>query len=286
MFIGTLILFQAALISYKAFSGISAKKPHITPAFMAFWTGILGFILVGIVAIMTGGFIPSKITVLTGITGGLCFAIAGVLSIHIMATGPFIWSVLMMNLSSFLPVLFALTILGETISIMQIVGVFLILSILLIMSIGLKSDDRPFTPRWMALAVINMLINGGILCSQKAQSTFMNGEQPMEMLAVMFLSASVFAGIYSVIVLKGKEKPDFRVFIPPAIGLIISLGAGNLISMILMGYITAAVQFPIVVGGGIVMSAILSIVYYKERLNWRIFASAALLISGVIFLGI
>jgi len=286
MFIANLICFQAALVSYKAFSKISADKQHIAPSFMAFWTGILGLIMVVAVIAVNGRYIPSSTTVIAGIIGGLCFASAGIMAIYMMSTGPFIWSVLVMNLSNFLPVVFALIFLGESVNPLQIIGIFMILSILAVMNIGLKDESKPFTKQWMILAFIIIFVNGAIMCAQKAQSTFLHGGETLEMMSVMFLSASVCAGIYSIFALKGKEKPQFKTFLPPAFGLVTSLGIGNLLSITLMNRVSAAIQFPIIVGCGIIISSIISVILYKEKPDRRLYISAALLICGIILLGI
>ena len=253
---------------------------------MGFWTGILGLLLMTVAILITGGFQPSTTTLIAGVIGGLCFASAGILSIYVLSTGPFIWSVLTMNLSSFLPVLFSIMFLGESISITQIVGVILILSILLIMSLGLKGDNKPFTAKWMIVATVAMFTNGAILCSQKAQSTFMAGAETIEMLAVLFLSGSVFAWLYCIKALKGKEIPPLKQYLPPAFGLIFALGIGNVLGMTLMGRISAAIQFPVLVGGGIVIASTLGVVLYKEKPGPRLYISIALLIAGVTLLGI
>lgn len=286
LIVGMLLCNQGAVVSYKAFGTVSQGNKRIAPVFMAFWTCVLGVIMTAATVIITGGFRPSMVTLVAAVTGGLCFAAAGVISIHIMATGPFIWSVLMMNLSSFLPVLYAPVFLGEAVRLPQIGGVVLILSILFIMNAGIKGGGSPFTTRWMALAVVNLLVNGAVLCAQKTQSSFTGGGESLELLSLMFIFTSVFAGIYSLVTPGRKERPPYRAVLPPAFGLVGSIGFGNVFSMALMGRVPAAVQFPVIVGAGIVLSSILSVLLYKERPGWRLYLSALLLIAGVALLGL
>jgi len=285
MLIGVLICNQGAVVSYKTFSTVSDGNQRVAPIFMAFWTGMLGSLITITSVIINRSYNPSMVTLIAALVGGLGFAAAGILSIKVMATGPFIWSVLMMSLASFLPVLYAPVFLGELISLPQIVGVLLILTILLIMNIKQKDDSRPFTPQWMVLAVIGMLVNGSVLCAQKTQSHFTNGGELLELLSLMFLSASFFAGMYFLLTPGTKKKIPFRTFLSPAFGLVGSIGFYNVFSMTLMGQISAAVQFPIIVGGGIVLSACISVLLYKEHTGWRLYLSAILLTAGVILLG-
>ena len=285
MIMGVLICNQVAIVCYKVFSGVSDGKPKAAPAFMALWTCALGAVLV-FVAMAAGGFAPSTTTLVIAVLGGLSFATAGVLLIRVMATGPFIWTVLTVNLSSFLPVLFSLAFLGETITLPQTGGVFLILSVLFVMNVGLKRDNRPFTTRWFVLAIVNMLANGAILITQKTQTHFTGGEETLEFLALMFLFTSLFSFAYYLFITRLKERNVTRAFLPPAFGLIAALGISNFLSMGLMARISAAVQFPVIVGVGMVLSAIISAVLYKEHIGWRLYVSAVLLTAGVILLGI
>jgi len=284
MFAGVLICFQSAYIFYKAFGAASGGNPRFAPAFMAFWNGLLGALL-GAAALIRGPS-ASAATLIAGPVGGLFFTFAGVMMIKVLATGPYVWSVLTMNLANFIPVVFALVFLGEPISATQAAGVLVILSILFFMNAGLKSEDRPFTKKWMTLAILNMLMNGAIFCTQKAQSHFSGGGESLEFLSLMFLCGSLFAFVYYLRIRKRGEKFPFRAFLRPALGLTCGIGFGNVLSMALMGQIPAAVQFPIIVGGGIVISAALGVILYKERVGWRLYLNAGLLIAGVILLGI
>ena len=284
MFAGILLCNQAAVISYKTFSTVSKGNQQISPAFMAFWTGILGCVLLAAAAI-TGDHHVSSATLVAVLAGGLSFSIAGILLIRVMSTGPFIWSVLIINLSNFLPVLFALFFLGEAISISQTVGVILILSILFVMNIGLKKDDRPFTTVWMVLAIVNMFANGSVLSAQKAQSHFTNGGETLIFLSLMFLFASLLCLVYTFMTINLKDIRPFRPYLPPAFSLVAAIGFSNFLTLLLMVRIPAAVQFPVVVGCGIILSSIVSVVFYKERPGIRLYVSAALLIAGVILLG-
>ena len=285
MMIAVLICNQGATLAYKKFSLVSDENQRGAPVFIAFWTGMLGLILAAAVLIITGEYRLSPVTAVAGIIGGLCFAAAGILYVHIMATGPFIWSVIMMNVSKFIPVLYAALALGEAITLAQVVGVLLIMSILSVMNIGQQGDSRPFTMRWMVLATACMVINGAMFSAQKAQSHHMAGEELLQMLSLLFLSSAASAGIYSFLTLKRGEWPPVNTLLPPALGLVGCVGIGNVLTMALMPRIPAAIQFPITVGCGIVLSAVLGVLLYQERPGPRLYLSIALLTVGAVLLG-
>ena len=291
MLIGVLISNQFIGIFYKSFSVLSADNKKAAPVFMAIWTGILGLALLLTTVIINRGFIPSAVTWAAALSGGLSFVLAGVLYIRILSFGPFIWSVLMMNLSNFIPVVFSLIFLKEIISLPQIAGVIIILSILFVMSVKSKTRDRLFTAKWIMLALVTMFANGSILSSQKAQSYYMDGAQTLEYLALLFLSTSLFAVSYYLIMRAGnkkalRERLNIRPFLLLALGMAAMIGITNILGMNLMKYITAAVQFPVVIGGSTILSAFISIKLYKEKPGRRLYLSAFMLVIGVILLGI
>ena len=289
IFIGVLVSNQFIGVFYKSFSTLSAGNKKAVPVFMATWTGILGTALFLIAVITNREFVPSAVTWLSALSGGLSFVAAGVLYIRIMSFGPFIWSVLMMNLSNFIPVVFSLIFLKETISLPQTVGVIVILSILFVMSVKTKTGNRPFTTKWIILALITMFANGSVISTQKTQSYYMDGTQTLEYLAVLFLSASLFAIVFNI--LSGNKKASHeqlnpRPFLVIALGMAATIGITNILNMILMRYVAAAVQFPIVIGGGTVLSALIGIKLYKEKPGRRLYLSVFMLVIGVVLLGI
>ena len=288
MFAGLLTVNQIIAIIYKSFSAISGDSSKDAPVFMSLWTGMIGTVMVTVALLLNQSFAPSTVTWVAALAGGLCFAVAGILFIHVLSIGPFIWSNLMMNLSNFIPVIFSLIFLGETISTPQIVGVLVISSILFVMSVKSKGGDRPFTVKWMLLALIMMAGNGGILCAQKTQTNFMEGAQIIEFLALLFLFTSLFSLAYHLLArLKAPklEKVRLRPFVYLAMAMAAMIGTSNLLGMTLMQYVTAAVQFPIIVGGGIVLASIIGVKLYHEKPNWRLYLSATMLVTGVVLLG-
>lgn len=289
MFLAVMVAIQLVGIVYKSFGTLSGDNTRALPVFMAVWAGGLGAVFFCIAAISGGAFDISAVTFVTAVVAGFCFAVGGITYIRALNTGSFIWSTLMMNLSNFIPVVFSLAFLGESISTPQIAGVFVIISILFVMSLKTKTGDRPFSPQWMVWAIIMMLGNGGIISAQKTQAHFMNGTQTVEFLALMFLFTSLFAllCLAAARLFSGKIQAK-RV---PALSLLklaatmaATIGTANLLNMILMRHITAAVQFPIGVGGGIVLSAIVGVRLYKEKPTWRLYLSICMLIVGVILL--
>ena len=297
MFAGILACNQFIGIFYKSFSALSAGDKKAAPVFMAVWTGMLGAALFLTAVMLNRKFTPSAATWVAALFGGLSFVSAGLLYIRILSFGPFIWSVLMMNLSNFVPVVFSLIFLKESISLPQIIGVTVILSILFVMSVKSKSGDRPFTTKWMLLALAVMLTNGGIFSTQKIQSYYMNGAQTLEYLALLFLFTSLFAAgchaLHALHALAGNKKMpgerlrqlNVRPFLLLAVAMAAAIGVSNLLGMILMRHITAAVQFPVIIGGGTILSAFIGVKLYKENPGWRLYLSVFMLIAGITLLG-
>jgi len=63
-------------------------------------------------------------------------------------------------------------------------------------------------------------------------------------------------------------------------------GIVNLFTMILSNTMPASVMFPLISGGGIILSTIVSIVLYKEKLNTYQFIGLLMGIASVVFLNL
>ena len=284
MFFGVLLANQLIGILYKTFSDSPIRDNKTAPIFMSVWTGLLGLVSIIASVVANCTFTFSTITWLTAVPSGVFFAVAGLMYISALSRGSFIWSVFLMNLSNFIPIVFSLAFLGEPINLPQIIGVLMILSILFVMSIGLQYKNNLFSARWMMFAMTAMLSNGSVLSLQKTHAHFARGYE-LEFLTVLFLSASVTALTYHMFVIKKVIMP-MRSLLPISFGMVATIGAINFLSMLLMRHVTAAVQFPIIVGGGTIITAVIGVVLYKENPSSRLYISAFLLVAGVILLGL
>ncbi|MCL2740836.1 MAG: hypothetical protein FWE70_01840 [Oscillospiraceae bacterium] len=341
-------------LSYKEFGVRSGGGAASAPAFMALWTGVLAAALTavslasGLGLPPGGGPAPRGATVAVAACGGLAFALAGVLYIHILTIGPFTWSALMMQLSSFVTVIYSVLVLGEAASVPQAAGMAAIAAMIVVMGLKGKGAGPPFSSRWLALATLMLLANGGIFSAQKTYHHMAGGEATLGFLTLQFAFTSAFAAAICMIMWLRARRPGkaggkgggavlaagslvvghapssadvshapitadagladstqptrpnrpiptrprpliparLRAYIPPALTLAASIGLSNALGMRLMDHVTAAVQYPLVAGGGVVLAAIAGMVRYRERPGWRYALSAALLILGVTLFGL
>jgi len=279
-------IFSTGLLSalcYKRFSTISLSYKQIAPAFVSFWTGLLGLVLAA-VGLFTGSFSAGRTTLLLGCLAGAFFALAAYLYIKALATGPFIWTTLLMNMSSFVPVVVSLLFLGEVMSLLQFFGILLIVTVVILMVFGKKGEGKAFSLRWLVTAIFMTLSNGGIGSVLRVQHHVSADMQTLPYLSTLFLSASAISFVLYLFVREKGEKVPWKVCVPPAFGLVLAIGLVNLFQVLIMEYVDAVVQFPVATGGGILFSSLAGILLYKEKLTIQFLVSLVLVFVGVVLL--
>ena len=279
------LLSMCSAVCYKQFSVISSGYRRITSGFVALWTGCAG-LLFGVVQLCTvGAFVRSE-TIVTGVFAGFFFVLAAHLYIKALEIGPFIWTVLLMNLSNFLPVLTSAVILKERASPLQMAGVALMLAVVGLAAWGRTSQNHSFSAKWLIVATFMTVTNGGIGSVMKVQRFLVPEGEATAYLSVMFLSCALFSLVAYLFTRDKKEVFPLRRSFLPAVGLIGSIGFATYLQMALTARVSAVVQYPVNTAGGIVFSAVAALFLYKEKMTVKLFVSVFMVVGGVFLLSV
>ena len=214
------------------------------------------------------GFIPYSVGF------ALSYGAATVFSTAAVSCGSLSISSLVISYSLMVPTLYGLVFLNDPISIGLIPGLILLAVSLLL--INAKNDKTPITFKWVVYVLLAFLGNG--LCSvvQKMKQVKFDGAYKNEF---MIIALAIVALLTFVISLVTECKKDGKAISSTVIkgyvkcGLVLALLCGganglvNLFVMILSGLIPVSLMFPLISGGGIVLTYIISRLYYKEKLT-------------------
>lgn len=215
-----------------------------------------------------GGFIPYSVGF------AVSYGAATVFSTAAVSCGSLSISSLVIAYSLMLPTLYGLVFLNDPISIGLIPGLVLLAVSLLL--INAKNDKAPITFKWVVYVLLAFLGNG--LCSvvQKMQQVKFDGAYKNEF---MIIALAIVALLTFVISLVTEFKKDGKTVSSAVMkgyvkcGLVLALLCGganglvNLFVMILSGLMPVSLMFPLISGGGIVLTYIISRLYYKEKLT-------------------
>lgn len=179
---------------------------------------------------------------------------------------------------------------GESVSLLQLLGIVLILVAMVFIS-NTKVETN-ITAAWIVIVIIAAVFNGSLGIIQKIQGRTAFPEEQMEFLFFTFIFCSVFNVIWLCLNTKTGKKEPVTVSLKGFV-LISALIVGattatqHIINLILVAEMPAAVFFPICSGSRILLSALVDVVFFKEKLSRRQIASfilgfvAIMMLAGV-----
>ena len=206
----------------------------------------------------------SLFTVLLGLLFGVVTALSNLFKMLSLSNGPMNITLLVTTSSMVIPTMSGVFF-GEAFSLAKLfVVVILIWFIYLSVS---KSDDTKIGRKWFLFCLLAFLFQGTVGVLQKIHQNSAHKTEVSGFLFVAFICAIIFCFIRN----RGfnqKIELDKKMVI---IGLICggcSFGM-NYINLILSGLLPSQLFFPLINGSAIVLSSIMSVIIFKERLSKR-----------------
>ena len=182
-----------------------------------------------------------------------------------LKTGPLSLTSLIISYSLIIPTFHGMIFLDERIGYLTWIGIlFLVISLVLI---NIKKEgDEKFTFTWIVYLIITFIGNGMCSVIQKAEQVALNGAYKSDfMIAALIISGtgSLICGLVT-----GKNRLRELIHtLPTGIPRGLANGATNLLVMIITGMLASSIVFPTISAGGIVLTFIIAVCVYKERLS-------------------
>lgn len=244
--------------------------------------------------LIAGGGFPrvSSFSLWGGLLFGLAIAVTGIFQSAALSVGPWSYTTIIVSLSTVIPALGGFLLFDDPpIDGFQYAGLALIL-LCFFFAVKRGEDEKGASFRWLLLSALAFLGMGSIGLVQTWQQ-----KQPTEGLtqetilgdctAFLFFSF-LFSLVFSLgawVIYSAKEKN----FVPKYSGKEwgyfvlcgVTTGLNHIINLFLLGAFDTVVFFPIVNGGHLLLTMLISILFFKERLTGKQWLGMAL---GVIAL--
>lgn len=241
----TLRFGQKGVYMFNAFSAIAAIAFFILSAGRLEWElGILPYAI---------GF-------------AISYAVSTACTLLAISCGPISLTSLICSASTLIPTLYGLVFLQESVKpITFYPGLGLLMLSLLVANKPQKGER--ISAKWLFFAILAAVGNGGCMIFQTAQQVAFDNRYGNElMILALAMVLLIFIAMTLIADRKGaKEHLKYSWF--PGLMCGVLNGANNLLVMILRPMVGAAVLFPIVTGGGLVCSFLISALIYKEKLS-------------------
>ncbi len=239
---------------------------------------------------------PPKIsgfTVLLGVMFGAVTATQFVFTLLSYEIGPFSYTSVIVSLSTIIPALSGYFIWGEKIFTVQIFGIALML-LCFALSVDFKKTDKKASKKWFLYVFITFAATGIIGVMQKWHQSTEYKDELDGFLIVAFLTAFLISAIGFFITSRQtltntEERRDILKFLTPlTVALMILCGvcaaANNKMNLYLSGVMDSAIFFPVVNGGGMILSTIASLIIFKEKLGIQRYLGIAIGVVAVVLI--
>ena len=218
----------------------------------------------------------SVFTVLLGLLFGVITALSNLFKMLSLSKGPMNITLLITTSSMIIPTMSGIFF-GEAFSLLKLCTV-LILIAFIYLSVK-EHDDKKINKKWVLFCMLAFLFQGAVGVLQKIHQSSVHKTEVSGFLFIAFICAIVFCFIRNI-----NSNPKIRLDRKMAfIGLICgSCTFGmNYINLILSGMLPSQLFFPLINGSAIVLSSIMSVIIFKERLSKR---QTVGLVGGIISL--
>lgn len=192
---------------------------------------------------------------------------------------------LFIQASMIAPVIVGWIIIGEPVLTAHILGILLLVIGIYIIITADKTDYAMGSIKGIRYLALALLANAAISVCQKLYPYYFPGTDTSGLSFSIFL----FALISSVIIYISTKEEGVRYSISfytisGTEGVITCIR--NLLSIFLAGRLAAAIQFPVSSSMGLTLTAIMSVVVFKERLSLKKVIGMVMCIAGCIYLGL
>ena len=202
-----------------------------------------------------------------------------------IAAGPLSLTCLISSFSLIVPTLYGILFLNEPVSTTLFIGLALLVAALILINFEEKGEKK-ITLKWIIYVVLAFVGNGMCSTVQKMQQTVFQGQYKNEFMIVALIISAVAIGIFALSTEKKQVLPNLKAGFWLYLICGLANGLANFFVVFLSLRVAASVMFPVISAGGIVLTFLVSLFFYKEKLSkWQILGSALGLVS-VIFLNL
>lgn len=215
----------------------------------------------------------------------LSYAVATVTCIFALKCGSLAFTELMLKYSVIFPLFYGIIFLNEPLNAFQVVGIALLFSSFFFSCLKSENEKAKFSVKWLIYVVLLFLSNGACGILMRVQQNVFGGKQDAS-----FMIYSLVAVTLSFLIISIVRKEKVRLTLKNGwlfSGLSgISNGVTNYFGLICLLILPGALYYPIVTAGGLALSFIFSVFFYKERFNTFQIVGFILGVLSMIFINI
>ncbi len=221
----------------------------------------------------------SLFTLLLGCAFGVVTAIQQISNLKALEIGPLSYTSVIISLSTLIPTLSGAIFWDEKIGVRQIIGIALLV-VCFVLSVEKKSDEGKMSFTWLLYSLIAFLCTGMIGVMQKFHQKSQFKEELNGFLVIAFAISFIYSVVMALVAVKGNKNKDknanknidfkeksLRCMLMVVAFAGVCVAVNNKINLGLSGKVDSAILFPIVNGGGLVLTMLCAVTIFREKLS-------------------
>lgn len=241
-----------------------------------FYNGIVSFASAVTLLIMSESLKVSFFTVAFALAFGVITLIQQITSLYALEKGPFSYTSVIISLSTLIPTLSGALFWNEKISVVQFVGIFLLV-LCFVLSVNFNNSDKKASLQWFFYCIAAFICTGLIGVMQKVHQSSDYKNELDSFLVIAFAFSFLCSGVLSLFMMKnraGTATSDKKTVISVT-SVVLMLVSGvfvalnNKFNLFLSGVMDSVVFFPVANGGGLVLTSLSAVFIFREKLSLK-----------------
>lgn len=237
----------------------ASKRDLTTNNHICYFNAIISFVCIVLFGIMLLGGKLSLFTALLGVIFGVMTALRNVYNMQALANGPMNITLMITTSSTIIPTMSGIFF-GEKFSLAKLLLVFVLIGFIYI-ALG-KSKDSKINKKWFLFAMLTFFTQGLIGVLQKIHQTSVYKDEASGFLFIAFILACIFNRMRVRVKVKELNFKKKNILFAVICGL--CTFCMNYLNLKMSGLLPSQLFFPLVNGGSMVLSQIMSVVIFKE----------------------
>lgn len=255
-------------------------------------------IVAAVVLFLWGGIQSlSVFTVVLGVVFGIITALQLISNLKAMELGPWSYTSVITSLAMLIPTLSGAIFWNEDITLIQIIGIIFMV-VCFVLSVDKNSDVKKANLKWLLYCLVAFATSGLIGVMQKIHQTSSHKDELNGFLVMAFAVSFVYSAVnVAMIYLKrgkreknqvqfeGENKKKLYTLLSFALMIIcgVCTAMNHKLNLYLSGAMDSAVFFPVFNGSVLVLTVVMAVVLFRERLSLKkwigvIFGSIAVML--------
>lgn len=238
------------------------------------YNAVVSFSSAVILLILADNLSVSLYTVLLALAFGIITLAQQVFNLYALENGPLSYTTVIISLSTLIPTVSGALFWDEKILAVQYVGIGFMI-ICFILSVNFKDKEKTVGVKWLFFSVLAFFATGLIGIMQKIHQTSSHKDELDAFLIISFAFSFIISMILSFIFRKKRAESDSNtsassIGIVPISLMILSgifVALNNKFNLFLSGVLDAAVFFPLVNGGGLILTSVAAVILFREKLS-------------------